>query len=313
MSACRQMLWARAFGIAMVSAMVVLLFTCFKPTGVQAQPPVPPSCDPIRLISDAVASEPGNGIAGSHMRGRESILVLHSYSPDFVWTRSQQEGIDAVFGPQATAGDVWIEYLDALHNPELLKGTLLLDLLRAKLLNLRPRIVMTSDNAALSFARAHRTELFPDAPIVFMGVNGYDDAMFHGEKCLTGVAEDTDMPGTLEVILKLLPRTKRIVFPGMANDITYRAICTTVAKDLSALPPWIKTEFPEYADVDAALDALKALPLDSAIVIMSNMRTRDGEGISSQRVVELVSAVTPIPVFTNWDFVVGYGAPARSR
>ncbi|OGK04872.1 MAG: hypothetical protein A2W80_16215 [Candidatus Riflebacteria bacterium GWC2_50_8] len=264
------------------------------------------------MLSDAVAGEHGNGIAESHELGRESILVLHSYSPDFVWTRSQQEGIDAVFGPLAATCDVWIEYLDALHNPELLKGTLILDLLRAKLMNLRPRIILTSDNAALNFARAHRAELFPDAPIVFMGVNGYDDAMFRGEKGITGVAEDTDMPGTLKVLLKLMPETKRIVFPGMVDDLTYRAIRTTVDKDLSALPPGITTEFPEYPDVDAALEALRALQPETAIVIMSNMRTRNGEGISSQRVVELVSAATSIPVFTNWDFVVGYGAVGGS-
>ena len=43
------------------------------------------------------------------------------------------------------------------------------------------RLVITSDNAALAFARAHRTELFP-VPIVFMGVNGFDDAMLRGEE-----------------------------------------------------------------------------------------------------------------------------------
>lgn len=250
--------------------------------------------------------------AGNHIQKRENILVLHSYSQDFAWTRSQQDGIDSVFGPLSSAYEVRIEYLDAVHHPELLKGSLLLDLLRTKLSVQQFRVVLTSDNAAFNFARAHRAELFPAASIVFMGVNGYDDSMLRGERGITGVAEDTDLAGTLRVILQLMPQTKLIVFPGMTDDITYRAIRSTVAGELHALPPGFKTDFPEYPDVDAALDALRTLPPDAAIVIMSNMRTRNGEGISSQRVVELVSAAAPVPVFTNWDFVVGHGAVGGS-
>lgn len=246
--------------------------------------------------------------AHARVQQRENILVLHSYSQDFVWTRSQQEGIDAVFGPLAAAYDVQIEYLDAVHYPELLQDPRLLNVLRAKYLNRQFKIVLTSDNAAFSFARTHRAELFPGVPIIFMGVNGYTDALLQGEKAITGVAEDTDLAGTLKVLLQLLPRTKRIVFPGMTDDITYHAIRTTITRELTALPPEIKTEFPEYPDVDAALDALRKLPPDAAIVIMTNMRTRNGQGISSQRVVELVSAAAPVPVFTNWDFTVGHGA-----
>ena len=255
---------------------------------------------------------PTPALAHAQVQKRENILVLHSYSQDFIWTRSQQEGIDAVFGSLAAAYDVQIEYLDAVHYPELLQDPRLLDILRAKYPNRHFKVVLTSDNAAFNFARAHRAELFPGVPIVFMGVNGYTDRLLQGEKGITGVAEDTDLAGTLKVLQQLLPRTKRIVFPGMTDDITYHAIRATITKELTVLPPEIRTEFPEYPDVDAALDALRKLPPDAAIVIMTNMRTRNGQGISSQRVVELVSAAAPVPVFTNWDFTVGHGATGGS-
>jgi PAS domain S-box-containing protein len=243
-----------------------------------------------------------------HVRGRSGVLVLHSYSPDFVWTQSQQAGVDAVFGPLAGDYDLRIEYLDAVHHPELLKGPELLELLRAKLSRQRFQVVLTSDNAAFDYARVHRPELFPGVPIVFTGVNGYRAELLQGETGITGVAEDTDLAGTLRVLLQLRPGTKRIVFPGMADDLTYRAIRSTVARELAAVPPQVATVFPEYPDVDAAVEDLRRLPQDAAIVIMSNMRTADGEGITSQRVVELVSDAAPVPVFTNWDFVVGHGA-----
>ncbi|MFA6442028.1 MAG: ABC transporter substrate binding protein [Sterolibacterium sp.] len=259
-----------------------------------------------------LALAPAVARAGSPVHGRDNVLVLHSYSPDYVWTRSQQDGVDTVFGPLAATYDVRIEYLDAVHHPELLKAPLVLELLRTKLADQRFRVVLTSDNAAFDFARAHRAELFPGVPIVFMGLNGYADSMRRGETGITGVAEDPDMLGTLQVLQQLVPETKRIVFPGMAEDLTYPANRATALKALAAFPAQVATEFPEYPDVDAALDALRTLPPDSAIIVMANMRTRDGEGISSQRVVELVSAAAPVPVFTNWDFAVGQGAVGGS-
>jgi len=266
----------------------------------------------VMALAALLASAPLVAHAEAPVHGRDSVLVLHSYSPDYTWTHSQQEGVDAVFGPLAATYDVRIEYLDAVHHPMLLKGPLVLDLLRARFADQRFRVVLTSDNAAFDFARAHRDELFPGVPIVFMGLNGYEESLLHGEKGITGVAEDPDISGTQQVLLQLVPQTKRIIFPGMADDPSYRANRATAVKGLAALPPHVTAEFPEYPDVDAALAALRTLPPDAAIIVMANMHTRDGEGISSQRVVELVSAAAPCPVFTNWDFAVGHGAVGGS-
>ena len=250
--------------------------------------------------------------AETHILERDHVLVLHSYGPDFAWTRSQQEGIDTVFGPLASMYDLRIEYLDAIHNPDLLKGPMLLELLRAKLSKTLFKVVLTSDNAAFDFARTHRAELFPDASIVFMGLNGFDDAMLKGERGITGVAEDGDMFGTLQVIQQLAPQTRRIIFPGMADDLTYRGIRTTVEKDLEVLPKKIEAEFRVYPHVDALLDDIKTLPPDAALYTIGNMRTRDGKGISSQRAAELMSSTAAVPLFTSWDFLVGHGAVGGS-
>ena len=68
----------------------------------------------------------------------------------------------------------------------------------------------------------------PDQSILITGVNGFNDAMLKGEAGITGVAEDGDLFGTLQLLLKLLPKTQRIVFPGMADDLTYQGIRATV-------------------------------------------------------------------------------------
>jgi PAS domain S-box-containing protein len=266
---------------------------------------------PLAALAALVAAAPAIARAEA-VHAHEDVLVLHSYSQDFVWTRSQQEGIDAVFGPLSSSYDLRIEYLDAVHHPELLKSHLVLDLLRAKFAHQRFRVVVTSDNAAFDYARAHRAELFPGVPIVFMGVNGYQDAMLRGETGITGVAEDSDLRGTVQLVLRVLPDVERIVFPGMIDDLTYNVSKPLVQGFASTLPAHVALSFPQYPDVDAALEDLRRLPPRSAIVVMSNMRTQGGDGISSQQVVELVSAAAPAPVFTAWDFVLGHGAVGGS-
>jgi len=265
----------------------------------------------ILLTTAILALGPEIGRAETPVNGRGSVLILHSYSPDFAWTRSQQVGIDAVFTPLADKYDLRIEYLDAVYHPELVDSPIVLDLLRAKLAGQRFRAVLTTDNVAFNFARRHRTDLLHGAPIVFTGLNGYQDSMLRGEKGITGVAEDTDMRGTVNLILQLRPQTRRIVFPGMMDDFTYRASKPSVEAFFPSLPRPIEAVFPEYPHIDAAVDDLRKLPPDSAIIVMSTLRSRGGEGVTSQRVVEVLSAL-PVPIFTNWDFTLGHGVVGGS-
>jgi signal transduction histidine kinase/DNA-binding response OmpR family regulator len=265
------------------------------------------------LLTAAIffALAPAIARAQAQVEGRGSVLILHSYSPEFAWTRSQQAGIDAVFTPLADKYDLRIEYLDAVYHPELVDSPIALDLLRAKLAGKRFQAVLTTDNVAFNFARKHRSDLLHGAPIVFTGLNGYQDSMLRGEKGITGVAEDTDMRGTVNLILQLRPQTRRIVFPGMMDDFTYRASKPSVEAFFPSLPQPVEAVFPEYPHIDAAVEDLRKLPPDSAIIVMSTLRNRSGEGVTSQRVVEVLSAL-PVPVFTNWDFTLGHGVVGGS-
>ncbi len=251
------------------------------------------------------------GPAEAAIQQRANVLVLHSYSLDYQWTRSEQEGIDAVFGPLDRDYRLRVEYLDSAHNPQLLSGTLLIDILRAKFRGHTFRAVITTDNSAFDFARDHRAELFPGVPIVFTGVNGWDESMLRGQTGIAGVAEDNDFLGTFEVALRLFPGTRHIVLPGMADDPSFRGNRALV---LRILPRFheahraVAVEFPEYPDVDAAIEAVRQLPPDAVVMVIANMRTRDGKGIDSQRVAELVSEAAPVPLFTAWDFMLGRGA-----
>lgn len=246
--------------------------------------------------------------AGSDPEKRREILILHSYSPDYQWTQSEQRGLDSVLDSLALQYKVRIEYMDSNHSPQLPKGTLLRQLYKEKFAHSRFQVIITTDNAALDFIREYRAELFPGVPVVFCGVNGYEPAMIKGLDNVTGVAEDNDFLGLFELILKLQPATRQIVIYGVPDDPSHIANTALIRKLLPSFRHDVKVEIREFPHIDACIEDAKTLPQNSVILMVGSMRTADGLGINLQRANELMSPLVSRPVYTAWDFGLNHGA-----
>ncbi|MEG6584512.1 sensor histidine kinase [Dendrosporobacter sp. 1207_IL3150] len=242
----------------------------------------------------------------AHHAVRREVLVLHSYSPDYDWTKTEQQGIDSVFEHFKDQYKVRIEYMDTNHSPKLMQGELLKNLYKQKFANSYFSAVIVTDNAALNFLRLHRDELFPDVPIVFCGVNGFNLNMVKGLSGVTGVAEDNDFRGLFDLILKLHQNTKRLVVYGIEDDPSHIANIALIKKLIPELS--IEIEIKEIPYVEAAIADVKNLPKDSIVMAVGSMKTSGGEGVNLQRVNELISEASPVPVYTAWDFGLNHGA-----
>jgi PAS domain S-box-containing protein len=243
---------------------------------------------------------------------RTEILVLHSYGADYDWTLSEQRGVEAVFSPLRDEYDVRVEYMDSARHPDVVRSPALASLYREKFGRSRFGVVLASDNAAFDFLRAQRDELFPGAPVVFMGVNGFEDRMIAGHELFTGVAEDLDFLGVFEVALRLQPGTRRIVLPGARDDRTYQGNVAEIRRVLSRFRSDVSVSFPACADLEACTEILRALPDDSVAVMVGNPRTAAGPGANNQRAVEIVSRSVDVPLYSAWEFTVGHGAVGGS-
>jgi hypothetical protein len=84
----------------------------------------------------------------------------------------------------------------------------LLALYKNKYKNRHFDVIISSDDDAFQFLRSSRDELFPDCPVVFCGVNFFEDKMLAGKKDFTGVVEAFDLPGTLSLDAKTASRYK---------------------------------------------------------------------------------------------------------
>ncbi len=236
------------------------------------------------------------------------ILVLHSYSPDYEWTQTIQSGIESVFHVQNKDYRMRTEYMDAGHSPQLLEGKHLLQLYKQKFSNSHFRVIIVSDNTAFDFLRQYRDELFPGVPVVFCGINGYEDSMIEGLKGFTGIAEDNDFLGLFTIITKLHPNLQRLVIYGTPGDSSYIANVNHIQKLLRDFQPTYQIEFREFPSLDACIEDGKRLPPYSAILMVGSMHTAQGESINLQRANEIMSESLEIPIYTAWDFAVSHGA-----
>lgn len=236
------------------------------------------------------------------------VLVLHSYSPDYEWTKTIQLGIEGVFNPKSNNYRIRVEYMDAGHSPQLLEGKQLVQLYKDKFSNSHFRAIIVSDNTAFDFVRQYRDEIFPGVPVVFCGINGYEESMIEGLVGFTGIAEDNDFIGLFKIIHNLHPTLQRLVIYGTPGDSSYIANVSHIRKILLDFRPNYQIEIREFPDLDACIEDGKNLSSSSAILMVGSMHTAQGESINLQRANEIMSGSVKAPIYTAWDFAVNHGA-----
>jgi hypothetical protein len=151
----------------------------------------------------------------------KQVLHLASYHHGYQWTDDIQAGLDeALRGPgQRHLVALQVEYLDAKRVFDETHQQNMARLLRHKYAGRDLDLVVTSDDDAFEFMKRFGGELFPGAPWVFCGVNNFGDERVAGLSNLTGVAEDVDFQATLEAVLRLFPRTRRLAVVGDSSTV----------------------------------------------------------------------------------------------
>ncbi len=160
------------------------------------------------------------GLSAETLAGQQEepkILIVNSYHPGFEWTDHIVGGIKQYFDKAGVEARFTIEYMDTkLHDPEKIFKAY------KKLFSLKygPSdfdVVITTDNNAFDFMAANRDELFGKSPVIFCGVNNFEHSMLDGLSAVTGVEEDIDIKGTIDLALKLHRQTKTI---AVVSDVT---------------------------------------------------------------------------------------------
>ncbi|MBP1625695.1 MAG: domain S-box protein, partial [Holophagaceae bacterium] len=127
------------------------------------------------------------------------VLIIHSYYRGFKWTDEEHMGLTSVLVPAVGTGNIYVEYLDSKRfywDDYLVQ---LSQVFRKKYRSYRPDVVVVTDNNAFEFMRRFGEDLFPGVPVVFCGVNDARVEDLVGHPNFTGVSEEADLKGSIEV------------------------------------------------------------------------------------------------------------------
>jgi PAS domain S-box-containing protein len=234
------------------------------------------------------------------------VLILHSYYKGYRWTDDENRGIESALLPIVGAANLYIEYMDTKRFWQPDYAVQFPEIYRRKYLYHRFDVIVATDNNAFDFLRQYRDELFPGVPVVFCGVNYFQERDLAGHGKFTGVSEEADVKDTLDLALRLHPDTQHVYVVNETSETG-----KTVHDELVRLQPEYESRIGIIFLENYGLSELEAIlrKLPPASLVFYTFLSRDGHGHfwEYDEAAIAVTHASNAPVYGAWDFNLGYG------
>ena len=248
-------------------------------------------------------------LSQSKVEQEKHILVLNSYHRGFKWTddtvTSFLETLENLSPEHKYA--FYIEYLDWKKYPTQKNIENMYANLRYKYGSKPIDLIVATDDKALELAIDYRQEQLKNIPIVFTGVSQDSFKLLsNDQENITGVIENIDLEPTIQIAKLLKPDFNKIYTihdfteSGIAMNKEVSSTVKSIDASLNciALPPMA---------VDDIIASVKELPSDSIVLITTFYRDAQGLIVENSEFASLISKYSNVPVFSLYDFYLGYG------
>ncbi|MFH7242573.1 MAG: ABC transporter substrate binding protein [Spirulina sp.] len=238
------------------------------------------------------------------------ILYINSYHRGYAWSDGIEAGLSQRLAKSEQPVELSIEFLDSRRFAYGRQIEFLAQAMAVKYNQYHPDLVVVSDNAAFDFAMKYRQDLFADIPIVFCGYNNFRPKVLQGITNVTGVNEEIAIMETVEMALKIHPRTERLVFIVSTGEESSKRIKDVAEKTIF---PVLRQRFEVVVLADASIeeiqDRLASLPPNTLVFLSGQTSTQGaGRALTPAENGRMITRVSPFPTYTFWDFHLGEGA-----
>ena len=240
-------------------------------------------------------------------------LILHSYHADFSWTANIMQGMRETLKAVYPLIDLSIEYMDSKRYNGDLNGTYmqhLTHLYMHKYTDMTFDLILASDDNAFQFLLTHHHHLFPETPILFCGVNHFEDSMLAGHPNVTGILEVLDLAPTLELALRLNPGITQV---AVISDPTPTGIGNRNALE-AVIPLYTDRVTFRFLNRDNNLTLpeliarVESLEAQSTIILFLDFfRDKHGRYLALDQVLPLIASRAKVPIYSHTDLYLGYG------
>jgi PAS domain S-box-containing protein len=236
---------------------------------------------------------------------KQQVLLLHSYHRGLRWTDTISDGVESVLGKDQDI-DLQIVHMDTkrVATPEYFHQLERYYLHRFAGADFD--VVICSDDNAFDFMLARRQRLFPETPLVFCGVNYFEPEEIEGQEDITGVVETLDVADTIALARQLHPDMRHLY---IINDrtTTGEANRKVIERALDRDPGAFDAIYLSDLTIAELQAALRELPDDSVMLLMSFNRDRSGRVFSYRESSALIAEACKAPIYGVWDFYLGRG------
>jgi len=182
----------------------------------------------------------------------------------------------------------------------------LAEFLRKKYAGEKIDLVMAALASSLEFALEYRDQIFPDVPIVFMAVDQQEVQKHELPADVIGVPVKLDLAATLEVALRLHPKTRRVfVITGSAAFDAYWE--GAARRTFAPYEGRVAFVYLSGLSMDDLLKRVATLPDSSIVTYLPVSRDATGKVFIPANALKLVAAAANAPIYGYADSYVGRG------
>ena len=143
----------------------------------------------------------------------KDILLIHSYHRGYKWSDDVSRVVEKHFDKSA---DTYLTtvYMDTKKIATQLYFDRLFELFEEQFRGREFDLIVAVDNNALEFVIRYHPHLFKGLPVVFLGINNFDEAMIYENNMrsyITGVVEEVDIRNNIDLILKIHPDLEKLL------------------------------------------------------------------------------------------------------
>jgi signal transduction histidine kinase len=234
-----------------------------------------------------------------------TVLTIHQGAENFPSNPVYDEAIRrALLANIHKPLQYFAEYLDPEPLTSEQEDEALADYVRRKYQGHHVDVVIAVNDEAVRFALKYRDDLFPGAPIVYIGLYQPNENVRTASGGMTGVKPEIAYGKTLEAALAMHPDTQRVYV--IANSATLH-LPDSVRAELDVVSHRVALAFLMAPTVAQLLDKVRALPPRSLVLYLWNPASELGNLVFADSIAARVAEASPVPVYGTSDFYIGTG------
>jgi signal transduction histidine kinase len=237
----------------------------------------------------------------------KKVLMLFSEGTDLPGTVVVEEAVrDELQKNGTNTVEVFAEHLDARHFPDAAHLQLFRDYLGKKYAGQKLDLIVPITGRDFYLVQGLPAAVFPNVPVTFAAVNELDIPAELDRPGMRGIVERFDVQGTVEMMLRLEPDTRRIIVIGGVSEFDRRVLerVEHVAKSMES----ITFEFWTNRPMAELKEAVKTLGNDASILLCTVRRDSSGQAFMMSQVAPILSPAASVSVYVLSGAAIGTGA-----